>query len=90
MMDRQLKKQIREMTAKLIYEDKKKKEFLSAKSDFNFLQSLIDKSNENQNLVITVKTRDGTVIEIRQKYQNPTNAYGYDGEPGAEELLEIK
>ena len=47
MMDKQLKKQIREMTAKLIYEDKKKKEFLSAKSDFNFLQSLIDKSNEN-------------------------------------------
>lgn len=85
-MDRQLKKQIKEMTAKMIYEDKKKKELLSAKSDFNFLQSLIDKSNDNQNLVITVKTKDGTVIEIKQKYEAPEHTFRYDGEPTVMEI----
>lgn len=85
-MDKELKKQIKEATKQLIYENKKKKEFLNAKVDYNFLQSLIDKSNDNQNLIIKIKLKDGTVIEIAQKYQTPERTYSFNGEPSVMEI----
>lgn len=85
-MNKELKKKIKEVTEQIILEDKKKREFLSKKIDYNFLQELVDKSNENQDLVITLYMHTGDKIVITQKYKAPEPSYGYNGEPSELEI----
>ena len=84
-MDRELKKRIKKATEEILYEEKRKKELLNAKVDYEFLQKLIDKSYENPELLITIYLKSGDKITITQKYQEPEQ-YGFDGQPSEIEI----
>lgn len=86
LLDKETKKAIKEMKEKIIWEAQKRKELLNAEIDYNFLQSLIDKSNNNPDLVITIYFKSGDKLVIQQKYQNDSYVSGYDGNPTVEEI----
>ena len=48
-------------------EDREKARLLNCDLDFNYLQTLINKMNVNNDLVITIKTKDGAVINMRKQ-----------------------
>lgn len=48
-------------------EDREKARLLNCDLDFNYLQTLINKMNVNNDLIITIKTKDGAVINMRKQ-----------------------
>lgn len=48
-------------------EDREKARLLNCDLDFNYLQTLINKMNVNNDLVITIKTKDGAIINMRKQ-----------------------
>lgn len=46
-------------------EDREKARLLNCNLDYNYLQTLMNKMNNNPDLVITVKTKDNAVITLR-------------------------
>ena len=69
MLDKETRKLIKEQKRKLIWEATKRKELLNANIDYNFLQSLIDKINNNPDLIIEINFRSGDRMTIRQKQE---------------------
>ena len=87
-ISREIKDKIKKYTADLIFEEKKKQELLNTNIDYNFLQTLINKCNENPDLAITIyfKSGDRMVLQTKHRETNYLADSSYDGEPSVNEL----
>lgn len=85
MLDKETRKLIKEQKRKLIWEATKRKELLNANIDYNFLQSLIDKINNNPDLIIEINFKSGDRMTIRQKQEINHNDL-FNGLPNIEEI----
>lgn len=86
-MSKEIKDKIKKYTEEVIWEEKKKQELLNKEIDYNFLQSLIKKCNDNPDLVITIHFKSGDKIVLQTKYkENNYSGMDYDGEPAINEL----
>ena len=91
LVNKEIKSKIRKYTDELIFEEKKKQELLNTNIDYNFLQTLINKCNENPDLAITIyfKSGDRMTLQTKHRETNYLADSSYDGEPSVNEL-EIK
>lgn len=91
LLNKEIKNKIKKYTDELIFEEKKKRELLNKEIDYNFLQALINKCNENPDLAITIyfKSGDRMVLQTKHREMNYLADSSYDGEPSVNEL-EIK
>lgn len=64
MINREIRQKIKEYEAQLRMEERAKKTLISAKTDFTFLEALIQKCNDNPNLRINVTLSDGTTMAL--------------------------
>lgn len=86
-MNKEIKDKIKKYTDELIWEEKKKQELLNKEIDYNFLQTLIKKCNDNPDLVITIHFKSGDKMVLQTKYkENNYSGSAYDGEPSINEL----
>lgn len=86
-MNKEIKEKINKFTEELLWEEKKKQELLNKEIDYNFLQTLINKCNDNPDLVITIYFKSGDRMVLQTKYKdNNYSSAGYDGEPSVNEL----
>ena len=87
-MSKEIKNKIKKYTEELVWEEKKKQELLNKEIDYNFLQTLINKCNDNQDLVITIYFKSGDRMVLQTKYKNNDYFAGssYDGEPSINEM----
>ena len=88
-LNKEIKNKIKKYTDDLIFEEKKKQELLNTNIDYNFLQTLINKCNENPDLAITIyfKSGDRMTLQTKHKETNYLLNASYDGEPS---IMEIK
>ena len=86
-VSKDIKNKIKKYTDELLYEEKKKQELLNTNIDYNFLQTLINKCNENSDLAITIYFKSGDRMTLQTKHRETNSSY--DGEPSINEL-EIK
>lgn len=86
-LSKDIKDKIKKYTDELIFEDKKKRELLNKEIDYNFLQDLINKCNENPDLAVTIYFKSGDRMTLQTKHRVADSSY--DGEPSINEL-EIK
>lgn len=87
MLDRETRQAIKEAEKRIRWEAKKRKELVNTEIDYNFLQSLMDKSNNNPDLVITIYFKSGDRMVLQQKYKSDDNTYNdFNGNPTAEEI----
>lgn len=66
---RQWRKEAEEQIREKQREYDEKKRFLSSRCDFNFLEKLIQKCNDNPDLRIDIHLLDGTVINMKTYQQ---------------------
>lgn len=66
-MDRDLKKKIKEAQKQIINEERMKKRFISSKLDYNFIQKMINEVDADENLVVDITTNEGHRIVIAKK-----------------------
>lgn len=87
-MNKEIKEKINKFTEELLWEEKKKQELLNKEIDYNFLQTLINKCNDNPDLVITIYFKSGDRMTLKTKYKNNDYSAGssYDGEPSINEM----
>jgi putative IMPACT (imprinted ancient) family translation regulator len=87
-MSKEAKDKIKKYTEELIWEEKKKQELLNKEIDYSFLQTLINKCNDNQDLVITIYFKSGDRMTLQTKFKNNDYSAGssYDGEPSINEM----
>lgn len=87
-MNKEIKNKIKKYTEELVWEEKKKQELLNKNIDYNFLQTLINKCNDNPDLAITIyfKSGDKMVLQTKYKENNYASGASYDGEPSINEL----
>ena len=86
-MPKEIKDKIKKYTDELLWQEKKKQELLNKEIDYNFLQSLINKCNDNPDLVITIHFKSGDKMILQTKYkENNYSGSAYDGEPSINEL----
>ena len=90
-LNKEIKNKIKKYTDEIIFEEKKKRELLNTNIDYNFLQTLINKCNENPDLAITIyfKSGDRMTLQTKHRETNYLADSSYDGEPSINEL-EIK
>ena len=87
-MNKEIKEKIKKFTDELIWEEKKKQELLNKEIDYNFLQTLINKCNDNPDLVITIHFKSGDRMVLQTKYkENNYLGSSYDGEPSVNEMV---
>ena len=86
-VSKEVKDKIKKYTEELVWEEKKKQELLNKEIDYNFLQTLINKCNDNPDLVITIhfKSGDRMILQTKLKETNYSGAV-YDGEPSINEM----
>ena len=87
-ISREIKNKIKKYTDELLYEERKKRELLNTNIDYNFLQTLINKCNEKQDLAITIyfKSGDRMVLQTKHKETDYLANSSYDGEPSINEM----
>lgn len=87
-MNKEIKNKVKKYTEELVWEEKKKQELLNKNIDYNFLQTLINKCNDNPDLAITIyfKSGDKMVLQTKYKENNYASGASYDGEPSINEL----
>lgn len=90
-MDKEIRNKVRKYKAELLWEERKRRELLNTNIDYNFLQTLINKCNENPDLAITIyfKSGDRMTLQTKHRETNYLADSSYDGEPSINEL-EIK
>ena len=88
-LDKETKRTIKEAQKKIIWEAKKRKELLNTEIDYNYLQTLIERINENPDLAITIHFKSGDTMTLQQKYSSRSQ-YNVDddfnGNPTVEEI----
>ena len=70
-------------------EDKRKEQFLNKSIDYQYLEELVQKINENPLLRISVHLADGTRLELNTKPKNDGVNYADITEPH-EDFLEVR
>ena len=85
-LSKEARQKIKKAQEEIIYEEKKRKELLNKEVDYNFLQSLMDKCNNNPDLVIEIRLKSGDIVTLKTKYKEEKNYSGYDGNPIVEEI----
>ena len=87
-MDKEIRNKVRKYKAELLWEERKRQELLNTNIDYNFLQTLINKCNENPDLAITIyfKSGDRMVLQTKHKETNYLADSSYDGEPSINEI----
>lgn len=65
MMDKEIKKQLKEYKQQLLMEKKKREQLLNSKTDWAALEQFIQRCNENPDLRVDIELRDGTVIHLK-------------------------
>ena len=85
-LSKELKNKIKEYEKQLTWEDKKKKELVGKNMDYQFIQVLLDKINDNPNITVSIHLKDGTIINMGTKHTNHTTIDSYDGEPSEIEI----
>lgn len=88
-LSKEIKNRIKQETEKILWEEKKKQELLNTNIDYNFLQTLINKTNENQDLVITIYFKSGDKMILQSQFKEDRAIDYYNGSPSINEL-EVK
>ena len=88
-MSKEIKNRIKQETEKILWEEKKKQELLNTNIDYNFLQTLINKTNENPDLVITIYFKSGDKMILQSQFKEDRTIDYYNGSPSINEL-EVK
>lgn len=69
-------------------EDKQRKRLINTDLDYSYLQWMLDKAEENPDLMIRVTLKDGKKIEmLSKKKKNATSIFDYIN--GEDDVLEI-
>ncbi len=88
-LSKEVKNRIKQETEKILWEEKKKQELLNTNIDYNFLQTLINKTNENPDLVITIYFKSGDKMILQSQFKEDRTIDYYNGSPSINEL-EVK
>ena len=88
-LSKEIKNRIKQETEKILWEEKKKQELLNTNIDYNFLQTLINKTNENPDLVITIYFKSGDKMVLQSQFKEDRTIDYYNGSPSINEL-EVK
>jgi vacuolar-type H+-ATPase subunit E/Vma4 len=88
-LSKEIKNRIKQETEKILWEEKKKQELLNTNIDYNFLQALINKTNENPDLVITIYFKSGDKMILQSQFKEDRTIDYYNGSPSINEL-EVK
>lgn len=88
-LSKEIKNRIKQETKKILWEEKKKQELLNTNIDYNFLQTLINKTNENPDLVITIYFKSGDKMILQSQFKEDRTIDYYNGSPSINEL-EVK
>ena len=88
-LSKEIKNRIKQETEKILWEEKKKQELLNTNIDYNFLQTLINKTNENPDLVITIYFKSGDKMILQSQFKEDRTIDYYNGDPSINEL-EVK
>jgi hypothetical protein len=65
MMDKDIKKQLKEYKEKLLREKLEREQLINSKTDWAALEQFIQRCNENPDLRIDIQLRDGTAIHLQ-------------------------
>jgi hypothetical protein len=65
MIDKDIKKRLKEYKQQLLREKREKEQLINSKTNWAALEQFIQRCNENPNLKIDVELRDGTVIHLQ-------------------------
>ena len=85
-LSKEVKNKIKQETEKILWEEKKKQELLNTNIDYNFLQTLINKTNENPDLVITIYFKSGDKMILQSQFKEDRAVDYYNGSPSINEL----
>lgn len=88
-LSKEIKNRIKQETEKILWEEKKKQELLNTNIDYSFLQTLINKTNENPDLVITIYFKSGDKMILQSQFKEDRAIDYYNGSPSINEL-EVK
>lgn len=88
-LSKEIKNRIKQEAEKILWEEKKKQELLNTNIDYNFLQTLINKTNENPDLVITIYFKSGDKMILQSQFKEDRAIDYYNGSPSINEL-EVK
>ena len=88
-LSKEIKSRIKQETEKILWEENKKQELLNTNIDYNFLQTLINKTNENPDLVITIYFKSGDKMILQSQFKEDRAIDYYNGSPSINEL-EVK
>ena len=88
-LNKEIKNRIKQETEKILWEEKKKQELLNTNIDYNFLQTLINKTNENPDLVITIYFKSGDKMILQSQFKEDRTIDYSNGNPSINEL-EVK
>lgn len=84
---KELKEKIKKATEEILWEEKKKRELLEKEIDYDFLQTLLNKCDNNPDLTINIYLRNGERIVLHTKHKvNNNGGFDYDGEPAVNEM----
>ena len=72
----------------LKYEEKQRKRLLETQLDYGALQSMIDRAEENPDLVIKITLNNGTRLEVTSRKRNTRTSFS-DYINGENDVLEI-
>jgi hypothetical protein len=65
MMDKEIKKQLKEYKQQLLREKQEREQLFNNKTNWAALEQFIQRANENPNLRVDIQLRDGTVIHLQ-------------------------
>lgn len=65
MMDKDIKKQLKEYKQQLLREKRERDQLLNSKTNWAALEQFIQRANENPGLRVDIELRDGTVIHLQ-------------------------
>lgn len=72
----------------LKYEDKQRKRLVQSKLDYGALQAMIDRAEDNPDLLIKILLNDGTRLEITSKKKKTRSSFS-DYINGEDDILEV-
>ena len=65
MIDKDIKKQLKEYKQRLLREKQERDQLLNAKTNWAALEQFIQRVNENPGLRVDIELRDGTIIHLQ-------------------------
>lgn len=75
MIDKDIKKQLKEYKQQLLREKQERAQLLNAKTNWAALEQFIQRANENPGLRVDIELRDGTVIHLQTVVKRQFDPY---------------